>query len=85
MDLDSYTRLLQGQFPGRLVFYVEDLVKILGKTKRALDGLIAREQLPFKIKKISGRWCVDILQLAAWLASDAIFEPTVECHPELTP
>jgi hypothetical protein len=76
VDLDSYVRLLQGQFPRRGVFYVEDLVNILGKTKRALEGLIARDQLPFKIKKIGGRWCVDILQLAAWLASDAIFEPT---------
>ena len=76
MDKDSYTRLLQGQFPGRVVLYVEDLVKILGKTKRALEGLIAREQLPFKIRKFGGRWCVDILQVAAWLASDAIFEPT---------
>jgi hypothetical protein len=76
MDKDSYTRLLQGQFPGRVVLYVEDLVKILGKTKRALDGLIARKQLPFKIRKFGGRWCVDILQVAAWLAADAIFEPT---------
>lgn len=76
MDKDSYVRLLRGQFPHQDVFYVEDLVNILGKTRRALEGLIARDQLPFKIKKVGRRWCVDILQLAAWLASDAIFEPT---------
>lgn len=58
---------IQAQYPGQLVLYAADLAKVLGKTEKALAHLISRDQLPFELKSLGGRKCVDIFQLAAWL------------------
>ncbi len=70
MQVDDHLKLLQSQYPGRLVLYADDIATILGKTKRSIDGLIARGGLPFRIKKLNGRWCTGILDVANWLSSD---------------
>jgi hypothetical protein len=80
MQVDDYLKLLQSQYPGRVVLYADDIAKILGKTKRSLDGLIARDGLPFRIKKLNGRWCTGILDVANWLSSDN----QTETHPAPT-
>lgn len=70
MQLEDHLKLLQSQYPGRVVLYANDIATILGKTKRSLDGLIARDGLPFRIKKLNGRWCTGILDVASWLSAD---------------
>jgi len=70
MQLEDHLKLLQSQYPGRVVLYADDIATILGKTKRSLDGLIARDGLPFRIKKLNGRWCTGILDVASWLSAD---------------
>ena len=61
---------LQAQYPGQFVLYAGDLAKILGKSEKALAHLISRGQLPFALKTVGGRKCVDIYRLAEWLAQD---------------
>ncbi|CAH1747692.1 conserved protein of unknown function [Thauera humireducens] len=70
MTPDLILQHLQSQYPGQLVLYAGDLAKVLGKTEKALAHLIARGQLPFALKTLGGRKCVDIFQLAEWLARD---------------
>lgn len=60
---------IQAQYPGQLVLYAADLAKVLGKTEKALAHLISRDQLPFELKSVGGRKCVDIFQVASWLTS----------------
>lgn len=61
---------LQSQFPGQLVLYAPDLAQVLGKSEKALSHLISRGQLPFRVKSLGGKNCVDIFQVADWLATD---------------
>lgn len=60
---------LQQMFPGRLVLYAPDVAKILGISQRALAHLIERDRFPFSVKMVGNKRCVDIFQVAAWLAS----------------
>lgn len=69
MELDDYLKELRSQFPGQSVLFTSDIVKVLGKTQRSIEGLIARGALPFKIQKLGGRWCVALLDVAHWLYS----------------
>ena len=67
VELEDYLKELRTQFPGQSVLFTSDIVKILGKTKRSIEGLIARGALPFRIQKLGGRWCVALLDVANWL------------------
>ncbi|MDD3676083.1 hypothetical protein [Thauera propionica] len=60
---------LERLYPGQLVLYAIDLAKVLGKTDKALAHLIADKQLPFELKKLGGKVCVDVYQVARWLAT----------------
>ncbi len=72
---------IQTQYPGQLVLYAADLAKVLGKTEKALSHLITRDQLPFELKSLGGRKCVDIFQVASWLTSGV--EEAAASGPEL--
>lgn len=74
MDFSVVLAHLQSLYPGQLVLYVDDIAKILGSSDRAIDHLIARDRLPFKVKKVGGQRCVDIFQIAQWLADDSVLE-----------
>lgn len=63
-------------FPGQLVLYAPELSVVLGKTEKALRNLISRGMLPFQLKKLGGRNCVDIIAVAQWLASEDEDVPT---------
>lgn len=67
---------LTNRFAGQLVLYSAELAEVLGKSERALGHLIARGSLPFKTKKLGGRICVDVFQVAEWLSSHEELEPT---------
>ncbi len=69
MQLDDYLKDLRTQFPGQSVLFTSDIVKVLGKTKRSIEGLIARGALPFEIQKLGGRWCVTLRAVAEWLCA----------------
>jgi hypothetical protein len=69
MDAQQILAHLQSQFPGQLVLYVDDLALILGKSNAAIRHLIERKRLPFQVKSIGGHFCVDVFQVAQWLAS----------------
>lgn len=71
MDSADVLEYLKSQFSGKLVLYVDDLAKILGKSDKAVANLIARNALPFRIKMVGGLRCVDIFQVAQWLSSNA--------------
>jgi hypothetical protein len=71
MEVSPVIDGLKVQFSGQLVLYVDDLAQVLGKSPKAISNLIARKALPFKIKTVGGQRCVDIYQVAQWLASDA--------------
>jgi|GEM_PF-2328180 len=62
---------LQGMFPDRLVLYAEDLAQVLGKSRKAVTHLLSQDDLPFKVKRLGSERCIDIFQVAEWLASDA--------------
>ena len=66
---------LTNRFAGQLVLYSAELAEVLGKSERALGHLIARGSLPFKTKKLGGRICVDVFQVAERPSS----------HEELSP
>ena len=67
VQLDDYVKDLRTQFPGQSVLFTGDIMKILGKTKRSIEGLIVRNALPFQPQKLGGRWCVPLLDVAHWL------------------
>ncbi|NMF98960.1 hypothetical protein GPA27_16395 [Aromatoleum toluolicum] len=86
VNTDQVLQHLQAQYPGQFVLYAPDLAKILGKSEKALAHLITRGQLPFHVKSLGGRKCVDIYQVAQWLAADAGAEDTPEPNkPGSTP
>lgn len=62
---------LHGLFPDRLVLYAEDLAQVLGKSRKAVTHLLSQDDLPFKVKRLGSERCIDIFQVAEWLASDA--------------
>lgn len=68
MDAQQILAHLQSQFPGQLVLYIDDLALILGKSNTAIRHLIQRKRLPFQVKSIGGHLCVDVFQVAQWLA-----------------
>lgn len=70
MDFAHVQNFLLGQYSGRLVLYVDDIAKVLGKSDKAISELISRDSLPFKVKMVGGLRCVDIFQVAQWLCSD---------------
>ena len=70
MDFSVVLNHLQNQFSGQMVLYANDIAKVLGKSEKSVAHLIARGQLPFKVKMLGGMRCVDIFQVAQWLASD---------------
>ena len=70
MEFSVVLNHLQNQFSGSLVLYVDDIAKILGKSDKAVSNLIARDALPFKVKSVGGKRCVDIFQIAQWCCSD---------------
>lgn len=76
-DVDRYLSLLSNSFPGQMVLYLDDIVKVLATTKRSVEGLIQRKRFPFETRKIGGRVCVDILQVARYLASEQMGEASI--------
>ena len=70
MEFSVVLNHLQNQFSGQLVLYVDDIAKVLGKSDKAISNLITRDALPFKVKTVGGLRCIDIFQVAQWLASD---------------
>jgi hypothetical protein len=83
MDFGIALTHLKGQFPGRLVLYVQDLAQVLGKSESALSHLLARSEVPFRVKKVGRQRCVDIFQVAQWLCGEVDAEnppekPTTE-------
>ena len=70
MDVGLVLEHLRAQFKEQMVLYAGDLAKILNKSEKAVQQLISRGSLPFQVKSIGGRKCVDIFQVAKWLASD---------------
>jgi hypothetical protein len=70
MDIGLVLEHLRAQFKEQMVLYAGDLAKILNKSEKAVQQLISRGSLPFQVKSIGGRKCVDIFQVAKWLASD---------------
>lgn len=86
MDTAQVVSYLQRQFAGQLVLYVPDIARILGKSEKAIAGLIARDGLPFKVKLLGGLRCVDIFQVARWLASTSgAAEEVTEAAPAAFP
>lgn len=81
MDASQVAAFLQQQFAGQLVLYVADMAKILGKSEKAIAALIARDGLPFKVKLLGGLRCVDIFQVAQWLASTSGASEEVMTQP----
>lgn len=79
MDVGLVLEHLRAQFKEQMVLYAGDLAKILNKSEKAVQQLISRGSLPFQVKSIGGRKCVDIFQVAKWLASD--LETTEELDP----
>ena len=69
MDAQQVLQHLQSLYPGQLVLYSSQVATVLGKSEKALSHLIARGQLPFAPKVVGSRKCVDIFQLAEWLAN----------------
>lgn len=67
---------IQSQYPNQIVLYSDQLATILGKSQKALAHLIARGKLPFDPKRIGGKYCVDIFQIAEFLSSPC--KPIVE-------
>jgi len=69
MDAQQVLQHLQSLYPGQLVLYSSQVAAVLGKSEKALSHLITRGRLPFNPKVVGSRKCVDIFQLAEWLAT----------------
>jgi hypothetical protein len=85
MDFSVVLNHLQSQFSGQLVLYPKDIAKVLGKSEKAIAHLIARSQLPFKVKMLGGHRCVGIYEVAQWLASDQEVAQEVTAPPTIKP
>ena len=51
---------LRARYGPRLVLYAEDLALLLGESEEALANLINCQSLPFSVKIMGSRRCVDI-------------------------
>jgi hypothetical protein len=69
MDFEFVLKDLKEDFPGQRVLYVNHLAALLDKTECAIQGLLERGGLPFNVKMVGNHRCVDIYQVAQWLAS----------------
>lgn len=72
MSYSQVLQHLQAQYPRQFVLYVRDLAEVLGRSEKAVSHLIARGNLPFAVKTLGGQRCVDIFQVAQWLASEGV-------------
>jgi hypothetical protein len=72
MSIELILRDLRDRFGNRLVLYSPDLAVILDTTEEAMTNLITRQELPFQVKLIGDRRCVDIYQIATWLAASGL-------------
>lgn len=68
--IEQVLSFIQTLFPGQLVLYPPQLAQLMGRSEKALKHLIERESLPFEVKKIGNRWCVDVFRVAEWLSRD---------------
>ena len=82
MDLAQAIQDLNERFPGRAVLYPKDLAPMFGGSSRAIYQLIARQNLPFPVKKFGSRWCVDIIAFAEWRVATAPSVSTVAVKTE---
>ena len=71
MTIELVLSDLRARFGNSSVLYPPDLAVILGKSEKAMANLITRQALPFQVKMLAGRRCVDIYQIASWLAASA--------------
>lgn len=69
MDIEFVLKDLKEDFPGQRVLYVNHLATLLDKTESAIQSLLERGGLPFTVKRVGSHRCVDIYQVAQWLAS----------------
>jgi len=72
MTVDQVLNDLRNRYGARLVLYSEDLALLLGASEEALASLINCQSLPFSIKMVGNRRCVDIYQIAQWLAHEGV-------------
>ncbi len=68
MTAQEILKDLHSRFGARLVLHAADLALVLGESENAIDDLINTRGLPFKVKLVGRRRCVDIYQVADWLA-----------------
>lgn len=71
MNAQQVLQHLQSQYPGQLVLYTPQIACLLGKSEKALSHLVTRGRLPFTPKVVGGRKCVDVFQVAEWLAASS--------------
>ena len=67
---------LKAQYPGRFVLYCRDLAQILSRSEASISHLLNRGHLPFQVKRVGRERCVDIYQVAEWLAASTEEEKT---------
>lgn len=68
-SFDDYLADLKADFPRRQVLYAEDLVDVLSKPSvRAINAARERGTLGVEFKKIGGRWCATLRDVATLLA-----------------
>jgi hypothetical protein len=82
MTVEQVLNDLRVRYGARLVLYSEDLALLLGESEEALASLFNCQSLPFSIKMMGKRLCVDIYQIAQWLAHDAVTSGTAQ--PEVS-
>jgi len=68
--IEQVQSFIQTLFPGQLVLYPPQLAQLIGRSEKALQHLIDRGSLPFEVKKIGNRRCVDIFRVAEWLSRE---------------
>ena len=88
MTVDQVLNDLRARHGPRLVFYAADLALLLGESEAATENLINSQSLPFSIKMVGNRRCVDIYQIAQWLADGGVVPVVVQSEvsrPTLSP
>ena len=83
MTVELVLNDLRARYGPRLVLYAEDLALLLGESEEALANLINYQSLPFSVKIMGSRRCVDIYQIAQWLAHGGV--APVAAQPEASP
>ena len=68
MSYEIILALLRAQYPGKFVLYCRDLAEILDRSEGSISHLLDRGSLPFRVKRVGRERCVDIVQVAQWLA-----------------